>query len=77
MMSAPPDVETATAELIAMSRDTRTVVRAATDSSVEIRAYAHEAVARAAATVERSRPRQGERERYLAQKERERADASR
>jgi hypothetical protein len=76
-MSAPPDFETATAELISAARDTRALVCALIESSVEIPAHAQEAVARAAATVERSKQRQAERDRYVARKERERADASR
>jgi hypothetical protein len=68
-MSAPSHVETRDAELISA------VVRAIAESSVEIRAHAEEAVARAAATVERCNQRRAERERYLAQKKRHRADA--
>jgi hypothetical protein len=70
-MSAPSPVETRDVELISA------VVRAVIESSAQIRDRAQEAVARAAATVERSTQRQAERERYLAQKERERADTSR
>jgi hypothetical protein len=51
------------------------VVPAVIESSAEIRAHAEEAVARAAATIELCKQRQAERERYLAQMERERADA--
>ncbi len=76
-MSAPPDVEMATAQLISAARDTRALVCAIVESSVEIRAHAQETVARAAATIERCKKRQAERERYLAHKERERGDASR
>ena len=63
-------------KLVRPAYNTRAAVDALAMSSRALHFRAQEGVDRARATVERCRQRQAERERYLAQKERDRAKAS-